>query len=339
MNAFKTMWLSLLFVMMMTGALVNCEGCEQSTFDDQSTVSPDSDADTNANANESDIIAPLIISTTPVDGAFSVPVDQILNARFTESMDASTINAVNFILTGPDAITITGTVDFDPLNKKATFTPDTDLDSNTTYTATITTGVKDVALNALESDYIWEFTAEIKPAADVTPEVPPEVPSDITAPTLSLTIPLADATDVPFDQILTATFSEEMNLATINQFTFVVTDSDANPVTGAVVLDDTKKIATFTPDSDFASNTTYTATITSVAKDLAGNALAGNYVWSFETQPRDNIAWTDLGVIYTAPIGDAYYPSVLYDAGGFGVGGPTYAMWYSDGTGILKMYY
>lgn len=43
--------------------------------------------------------------------------------------------------------------------------------------------------------------------------------------------------------------------------------------------------------------------------------------------------WQDQGVIYTAPVGDAYYPSVIYDAGGFGGSGSTYNMWYGDGVG------
>jgi hypothetical protein len=41
--------------------------------------------------------------------------------------------------------------------------------------------------------------------------------------------------------------------------------------------------AIFTPTSPLAANTLYTATITTEAKDLAGNALASNYVWSFTT--------------------------------------------------------
>jgi hypothetical protein len=41
--------------------------------------------------------------------------------------------------------------------------------------------------------------------------------------------------------------------------------------------------ATFDPASNLASNTVYTATITTGAKDLAGNALASNFVWSFTT--------------------------------------------------------
>jgi hypothetical protein len=47
----------------------------------------------------------------------------------------------------------------------------------------------------------------------------------------------------------------------------------------------------------------------------------------------DYTAWTDLGIVYSAPSGDAYYPCVLYDANGFGSGTPLYKTWYSDGSG------
>ena len=43
------------------------------------------------------------------------------------------------------------------------------------------------------------------------------------------------------------------------------------------------KILTFTPASNLASGTTFAATITIGAKDLAGNALANNFVWTFST--------------------------------------------------------
>jgi hypothetical protein len=52
------------------------------------------------------------------------------------------------------------------------------------------------------------------------------------------------------------------------------------------------RTAVFTPGAALAANTTYTATITTAATDLAGNALAGNqaalpaasnYIWSFTT--------------------------------------------------------
>jgi hypothetical protein len=41
--------------------------------------------------------------------------------------------------------------------------------------------------------------------------------------------------------------------------------------------------ATLTPTNILAASTVYTATITNGAKDLTGNALATNTIWSFTT--------------------------------------------------------
>ena len=51
----------------------------------------------------------------------------------------------------------------------ATFTPTTALDYNKTYTATITTGAKDLLGNALEDDYSWSFTTQSEPPTDGEP--------------------------------------------------------------------------------------------------------------------------------------------------------------------------
>ena len=65
-----------------------------------------------------------------------------------------------------------------------------------------------------------------------------------------------------------------------------------------------------------------------------------NDACGFLAQPSGNLGycsidytWKDLGIIYTAPSGTAYYPSVIYDAGGFGNTRSKYAMWYTDGNG------
>ena len=67
---------------------------------------------------------------------------------------------------------------------------------------------------------------------------------------------------------------------TITTATFTLMDG-VTPVTGTVAY--VGLVATFTPNSDLAAGTTYTATITTGAKDLAGNALASDYVWTFTT--------------------------------------------------------
>ena len=100
---------------------------------------------------------------------------------------------------------------------------------------------------------------------------------DTTPPTVSSTSPANSAANVAVNTAITATFSEAMDASTVTTATFTLN----NGVTGQVTYSGTT--ATFTPSGNLAYSTTYTATITTDVKDAAGNAMAGNYTWSFTT--------------------------------------------------------
>jgi len=109
----------------------------------------------------------------------------------------------------------------------------------------------------------------------------------LAAPKVTLTVPAADATDVAVDTNVTATFSKDMDPATITAAGFTVTC--AAPCTSPAVFvtyDVGTRTATFnpkTPTGVLLANTKYTATVTTAAKDTAGIALATNFVWAFTT--------------------------------------------------------
>lgn len=204
---------------------------------------------------------PTVVSTDPTNGATGVPTNKIITAVFSKAMNPTTINATTFTL-NQGTTAVAGTVTYS--GTTATFTPSAALVPNTLYTATITTGAKDVAGNSLGANYVWSFTT-----------------ADVVRPTVVSTVPANNATGVPVAQILTATFSKAMNPATINTNTFVLRQG-ANTITGVVTYAGTT--ATFNPTVNLAPNTMYNATITTGAQDLAGNALANNYVWTFTTE-------------------------------------------------------
>ncbi|MBI5206224.1 MAG: Ig-like domain-containing protein, partial [Candidatus Firestonebacteria bacterium] len=106
--------------------------------------------------------------------------------------------------------------------------------------------------------------------------------NDTTPPQVSSTNPLTNATGVLINAAVTATFSEAMNTLTINSSTFLI-----NGKTGTVTYSGTT--ATFIPTTPFAYNTQYTATITTGAKDAAGNALAASYTWTFTTETASSV--------------------------------------------------
>jgi len=212
---------------------------------------------------------PAVISTVPVNGATAVPTNQALTATFSEAMTPATIDALTFTLTGPGATAVPGVVTYVASGSIATFTPDAGLAPSTLYTATINTGAENLAGAGLASNYVWTFTT----AAGTVP----------TAPTVISTIPANLATAVPLNQIVSATFSTAMNPATISSATFTLTGPGTTAVSGLVAYAAIGNTLTFTPAANLAPSTLFTATITTGAQNLAGTALAANYVWTFTT--------------------------------------------------------
>ena len=112
-----------------------------------------SQLDGNLSATD-DTTPPRVVTISPGRNAVGVAVDNVVTAVFSEEMDVSTINIATLYLSDG----VTGMVGYDASTYTATFTPSANLTIATTYTATITNGVKDVAGNHLASDYTWSFT-------------------------------------------------------------------------------------------------------------------------------------------------------------------------------------
>jgi len=113
---------------------------------------------------------------------------------------------------------------------------------------------------------------------------------DTTPPLILSNDPPDQAPDVPPDIHPTATFSKEMNPATINPNTFKLFDpttlQQVQPkVPSGVDYDETTRVATFTPAAALQNGRTYAATITAGVSDKAGNALAEDHTWHFTVIP------------------------------------------------------
>ena len=87
----------------------------------------------------------------------------------------------------------------------------------------------------------------------------------------------------PTNFILTATFSEAMDPNTINSSTFTLRLTGGASVAGIVTYNASTNTAGFNLQSPLSNGTSYTGTITTGAKDLAGNALAANVDFVFTT--------------------------------------------------------
>ena len=142
-------------------------------------------------------------------------------------------------------------------------------------------------------------------------------------PTVTSTNPDSNATLVPIDQNVSATFSQPMNYSTITTGDFLLTWSGGSVLGTISYLYDAVNnvtIATFVPKTNLLANTQYTATITPEAQDLTRNALvgnqvSGNYVWQFTTDATTSLA--------TVPLGAAANFAVLAAAGVTNTSTPT----------------
>lgn len=120
---------------------------------------------------------------------------------------------------------------------------------------------------------------------------------DTSRPRVSLTVPTTTIPGptvvAPANAAITATFTEKMTPATITSagtFTVMNTTAGSAVVGSAVTYDTVSNTLRFKPTTSLTVGDLYTATITTAAKDLAGNTLAGNraalpaasnYVWTF----------------------------------------------------------
>ncbi len=214
---------------------------------------------------EMDSTPPAVSITDPTDGSTGVSTDTKVRAAFSKTMDAATLTAATFTLTQagtsvPAAVSYVGMT--------ATLVPNGILTANSLFTATITSGAEDILGYALVDDYVWSFTTTGKPTIDVI------------RPTITFVNPAENAAAVPINAKISAIFSEAMDAKTLSAATFTLMQG-STPILGTVSYTDL--MATFTPKNTLAKGTAFTATVMMEAADLAGNTLASDTSWSFET--------------------------------------------------------
>ena len=225
---------------------------------------------------------PTVLSVIPLKNAISVAATIQPSVTFSDVMKSSTIDPTTFTIKQGTTI-VKGSVSY--LGKTATFKPAASLLSGSVYTITISKGVKNEKGIALKSNYNYSFTT----AGSVV---------DVIAPTVLSVVPANNATLVALNSKAIITFSEAMNPLTINATTVSVKHG-TTVVAGAVTYLGTT--ATFTPASSLVANTVYTGTITTGAKDLAGNPIAVSTVWNFTTA---SVATQGLGAVNLGAAGN-----------------------------------
>ena len=307
-----------------------------------------------------DTIPPTVRSTNPGDTATGIATNSKIVANFSEAVDPATCTATTFTL-ARGVTPVTGTVSC--VGRAATFAPTGALTASAAHTATLTTGIKDLAGNALAANATWNFTTGAT--------------ADATAPTVTSTDPADTGTSVPVSNNITATFSEAMDPATVTTTSFFLTqlqstgpgcafilpDDDPCPVPPASPphiggsVSSTGTVATFVPTISLKAQGTnfnppsnggiilqhYMATVTTGVKDLAGNALAVDHAWTFTTRGRvaGGAARVVLGaaegfaVLTKTGVADTPTSAITGDVGASPGSGATIAVTCAEVSGII----
>jgi len=218
---------------------------------------------------------PTVVSTNPADGATDVALGSAVRATFSAAMDPATITAQTFLLV-QGATPVPAAVTY--LDGTAVLTPAAALAKASTFKVIITKAVTDEDGTAMVEDYVWSFATGSTVEGDTTP------------PTVVTTEPTDAATGVALDAAVNVVFSEAMDPSTLDDATFELTQG-ATTIAGSVSYAGTT--ATFAPTANLVAGMLYTATISTGAMDLAGNALQADTTWTFTTGTPPEVSSTN----------------------------------------------
>ncbi|MCK5561754.1 MAG: Ig-like domain-containing protein, partial [Thermoplasmata archaeon] len=230
---------------------------------------------------------PKISFVFPPDGSMDVPVTSDIWVQFDNHIDPSSLSKSNFYVMDTAGLRIPGKTIYDVEKMEARYEPELNLSYNETYIAIVMSDVRDLEGNRLDGDgngimdkspiddYLWFFRT--KP-----------LEGDVTPPQVVSTTPETQETNVENSTIITITFSEAMDKASLVnnvmiydvnfefiEIQYIYYDEDTNTLT--IILKD-----------KLADNMTYTVLITADVKDSSGKNLDGNGNGVSEGPPWDN---------------------------------------------------
>jgi hypothetical protein len=294
-----------------------------------------------------DTTPPTVTSFSPAAGATDAIVDRNVILTFKEAMDPATVNISTIELRDPSNALVPAIVFYEASSFTALLNPVVDLAPRVTYTARVRGGstdprVKDLAGNALAADVTWSFT---------TTPVPLKV---------FVTLPSDTSTGVPTTIAPLAYFTKQLDPASVNATTVLLTDKAGAPVPFNLFLDQERFKVRLVPAAALQPEQKYKVTLkggpaaTSIT-DIDGETLADDVVFSFTTAPappqipvssifappndipddpifEQDGAAVELGLKFRSEV-DGLITGVRFYKGGAANGGPHVGhLWTSAGT-------
>jgi hypothetical protein len=206
---------------------------------------------------------PTVAVVSPTEGATGVARMTSVVATFDHAMDRPSAEAAFSLKRTSDGAAVSGS--FAWSGNALIFSPNAPLANVTGYTAMVNAGAKDVAGNQLLAPKSWQFTTT-------------------TQPLISSVVPAEDAAEVLPSAPIAVLFDTVMDKPSAKSAFSLKRTSDGAAVSGSFGWNG--NTLTFKPKAVLAGGTQYTASVSTAAKDLAGNPLPVAKTWQFTTTNR-----------------------------------------------------
>ncbi|HNI97754.1 MAG TPA: Ig-like domain-containing protein, partial [Leptospiraceae bacterium] len=207
-----------------------------------------------------DTVSPQVISTNPVSGSLNIDVNQNLQVVFSESIDPQSITPSNVTVNdGIQDIPIAFSLNADTLQ----ITASPSLSAFKLHTLTLRSGIRDLAGNTLLFDYSVFFQT-----------------NDLTGPKVVSTFPKKNAFRFVPGNSIQIVFDEDIDDASVSSATVFLKQGAAS-VPGSLSV--SGNTVTFVPSASLNLNTLYTMTAALGIRDISGNSMSADYIFSFTT--------------------------------------------------------
>jgi methionine-rich copper-binding protein CopC len=219
---------------------------------------------------EPESLHPRITGVTPADSSANVTVDNTIQVDFNLAMNAAGFDPMSSFMVekivGQERTKVAGQIELSPDLESAIFEPGSNLENATRYEVTVNSGVRSISGFELDQDSdidgLQPFTSWFETSQETDP------------PYVLFSEPGNGESNVSLDQSVVLQFSEAMNPDSLAAAYSIL--GGGEPIAGSAELDDTGVFYTFTPETSLPAGVTCVVTVTTSARDLAGNRFDQN---------------------------------------------------------------
>lgn len=218
-----------------------------------------------------DTTPPDIVRIVPDDGSGNIALNSVVSARFTEPLAKTTISGDCMVVKNENGVMVPGSLQYDESENSLTFIPESRLEYQMKYVATVRDAIKDRAGNRLVSARTWSFTTLQAP--------------DLTAPKIISCLPKPGEQMVPVNSFIQIVVSEKVKENAVNGKTFLLYDESGAEIAAAVTYDQVMRRVTITPRRNLEFGTSYKIVASKLLCDMASNYMKETFVSQFRTVP------------------------------------------------------